>query len=174
MSYQPKYIPGEPPGPSTRDVEQRYDNIVEQMNSKSTVLDFGAFGGYFSHRLADEILCECTAVDDAPELTDDYGITVVRERLNPKGIRDLGHFDYGLCLSVLHHLPHWKRYLDALVETCDVLFVETSNPAEVLPEAAAQHRAQDIEDAVKALGASELTRTPGWDSRYMRPLWRIG
>lgn len=173
--YQPKWVNGKTVGKSRRDAEGRYKAIVDDLDRLGVqwgqVLDFGAHTGYFSHRLADERGMVVTAVDDTPGLKGNEDVLVIPERLTPDQLGALGYFDIGLCLSVLHHLPDWWDYLRVLVHQCTLLYVETANPNETLPRAVAHDDSTAIEEEMIELGGTVLTRTPGHDARWERPLW---
>ena len=68
----------------------------------------------------------------------------MREQLTPPAIRKLGPFDVALCLSVLHHQPKWRAYLNALCASAELVFVETAHPDEVLPKAVAHGQSRAI------------------------------
>jgi Methyltransferase domain len=95
-----------------------------------TVLDVGAYNGYFCHRLHDDFHAQCTAVDNQAALAPAPGVKVIKKLITPDGIRELGHFNVVLCLSVLHHWPNWHDYLKALLSAGDLVFIESANPAE--------------------------------------------
>lgn len=173
--YQPEWRDGREHGRGRRDAAGRFDAIAEYLGDRRgfTVLDFGAYGGYFSARLADQFDADCTAVDDSKYLTEAPGVTTIRDRLTPAEIRKLGDFDVTLCLSVLHHIPKWKDTLAALLDSAPIVFVETANPDETLPKATAHKHSAAIAAAIEEAGGVELTRTPGYDASQTRPLWVI-
>lgn len=177
--YQPEWRNGKEHGRGKRDAASRYQAIAERiayagLRPGFTVLDFGAYGGYFSARLAEEFGAVCTAVDDSPKLKPAPGITVINERVTPSGIAKLGTFDVVLCLSVLHHSTNWRNYLEALTEAAgELLFVETANPDETLPKAKAHNQSKAIHTAVERAGGEVIVKTAGYDSRYARPVWVI-
>lgn len=178
--YQPQWRDGREVGVGRRDAAGRYRAIAEYLHEAGfapggRILDFGAYGGYFASRLAEEFDAKCVAVDDSKKLNLDLpGVTVVRDRVTPSGISKLGQFDVVLCLSVLHHQTNWKTYLNALLAAGKVVFIETSHPDESLPKARAQYLAGSIHKTVSALADNRvLTSTPGYDKRYQRPLWVV-
>lgn len=176
--YQPRWADGKTIGTGQRDADNRAGVIVDYLDRHgygkgARILDFGAYTGYFAHRLADQLGCSCVAVDNHTGLKSSPRVEVINEHLTPQQIRKLGKFDAVLCLSVLHHLPNWQAYLDAFRKS-DVVFVETSEPAEHLPKAAAHSDAATIKETVKKLATGILTHTPGFDKKHDRPLWVIG
>lgn len=173
--YQPEWRDGREVGKGRRDAAGRFDAIAAYLGDARdfTALDFGAYGNYFSARLVEQFGAHCTAVDDTTGLTESPGIKVINRRLPMSDLVDLGPFDVALCLSVLHHLPNWPAYLNALETMAPLVFVETSHPSEVLPKAKAHGDAGMIYAAVEKAGGKVLTTTPGYDSRYERPLWVI-
>ncbi|MFC4124921.1 class I SAM-dependent methyltransferase [Nocardia rhizosphaerae] len=173
--YQPRWVDGREVGTGRRDAAGRYTAIAEYLDDARdfTVLDFGAYGGYFSARLADERNATCTAVDDSEHLTGGPKVVPINRRLSAAELLDLGPCDVALCLSVLHHLPDWPDYLDALTTIAPLLFVETAHPSERLPKARAHGDSAKIAAAVEGLGGKVLTTTPGHDARFDRPLWVI-
>lgn len=175
MLYQPVWRDGKEHGTGKRDAAGRFAAIAEYLGDARgfTVLDLGAYGGYFSARLADQFEAQCTAVDDSPYLIEAPGVTVVRQRLAPAEIRQLGDFDVALCLSVLHHLKNWRATLNALLDAAPIVFVETAHPDETLPKAGNHKASTQIATAVQDAGAITLTHTAGYDARFERPLWVI-
>jgi hypothetical protein len=98
-------------------------------------------------------------------------VQVIKHLLTPATIGQLGHFDVVLCLSVLHHWPNWRDYLDALLAAGDLVFIESANPAEV---GLGRHR----DDAVGAHVELSKIGTPIAHTRpivgeHLRPLWVI-
>jgi len=148
--YQPQWIDGQEVGTGWRDAAGRYDAIkrylvarqgredVAQLSSPS-VLEIGAYNGYFCRRLADDFGARCLAVDGQPFLEpywsphDNGGHVEVRHELwHYAEIAAAPAFDVGLCLSVLHHHRDWDQILGALLDRCTVLFVELAHPDEKL------------------------------------------
>lgn len=175
LLYQPTWSDGREHGKARRDANARYQAIANHLNNRHgfTVLDFGAYGGYFSARLTEQFGATCTAVDDSPHLTETPGVTVIRERLTPTQLRKLGPFDIALCLSVLHHIPQWRATLNALTSVASTLFIETAHPDETLPKAVAHGSSAAIQTAVQKAGGIQLCHTPGYDHKHQRPLWVI-
>ncbi|WP_306365456.1 bifunctional 2-polyprenyl-6-hydroxyphenol methylase/3-demethylubiquinol 3-O-methyltransferase UbiG [Nocardia sp. CC227C] len=177
--YQPEWVNGREVGTGRRDAAGRYKAIADYLGDDMRgfhVLDLGAYNGYFSRRLAEDFGAHCVAADDYVGLTDAPGVKAVRKRLSMPELTSLGSFDVVLCLSVLHHLPDWRAYLDALVSMAPLVFIETAHPDEVLPKAKAHGQSREIEAAVDALAGAHgtmLAFTPGHDARHARPLWVI-
>lgn len=173
--YQPIWRDSKELGTGKRDAAGRFQAIAEYLGDKTgfTCLDFGAYGGYFSARLAEQFNATVTAVDDSPYLTEATGVTVINQRLTPAELRHLGTFDVALCLSVLHHLKNWRATLNALLDAAPILFVETAHPDENLPKAGNHKASQHIQDAVEKAGGVVLTHTPGYDKRHMRSIYVI-
>lgn len=175
MLYQPVWRDGKELGAGKRDAAGRFAAIAEYLGAARgfTCLDLGAYGGYFSARLADQFGAKCTAVDDSPYLIEAPGVKVINQRLTPAEIRNLGQFDVVLCLSVLHHLKSWRATLNALLDAAPVVFTETAHPDENLPKAANHKASAQIHAALEQAGAIVLTQTPGYDERFERPLWVV-
>lgn len=173
--YQPEWKDGREVGTGRRDAAGRYKLIADYLDGMREfhVLDFGAYGNYFSARLASDFGAHCVAVDDCAGLTEAPGVTVVNRRLSMPELVDLGTFDVALCLSVLHHLPDWRAYLDALTSMAPLVFVETAWHLEILPKARAHRDSIAIHDAVLDAGGKILGYTPGYDASFQRPLWVI-
>lgn len=149
----------------TRMSEARADLINEHLPAGSRILDFGAYEGVISRRLAQHGH-DVTAV--SPELEDDTGITAIRGTLDPDGIRALGQFDVALCLSVLHHLRNWRDYVHALESVASIVFYEHAVPEEDSERVAGR-------PPLRALIEREVTgevigRFQGKDRNYHRPL----
>lgn len=154
--------------------DRRYQAIVDYLAGRRNlhVLDFGCFNSYYAARLAAEYAHHVVAVDNTP-LEPAEGVAIVNKHLGPKDIRRLGHFDVGLCLSVLHHQKQPRNYLNTLLAVCDVLFVEAANPAEVLPGVDTHKNSATILADIAKHHPTALCETPGWDSQHMRTLWVI-
>src|SRR5882762_5683307 len=110
--YQPQWIDGKEVGTGWRDAAGRYDAIKRYLVARQgredvrqfkdpTVLEIGAYNGYFCHRLHDDFNAQCLAVDGQPFLTARPGTNVLHKLATPDDIVGLGAFDIVLCLSVL-------------------------------------------------------------------------
>ncbi|MFW5415112.1 class I SAM-dependent methyltransferase [Nocardiopsis sp. CNT-189] len=137
------------------------------------VLDLGAYAGYFAVRLVEDFDAHVVAVDDHPPLRKAASdrITVINHRMNADQIDALGDFDAVLLLSVLHHAPNWRRILEVVCRRSTLLYLETPDPSEHLPRAAAHTPA--LAAAVERLGGQVLTRTAGYRSTTPRELRAI-
>ena len=174
VPYQPQWIDGRESGPSLRDCATRYRAIADSLGGCRglRVLDFGAWGNYFGARLSHDFGHHTVAVDDSPELSPAPGVEVVAARLQPEEVHGLGRFDITLCLSVLHHHQRWREYLDELTAVTDgVLFVEVAHPGEALPGVHTQR--QPIHDRLLEMGGEVICQTPGWDTQFLRPTYRV-
>jgi len=149
------------------------DHPIEDA-SPLRVLDFGCLDGYFAQRFAEDGAA-VTAVDDSTifdPATINPRITSIVQHVEADEISDLGEFDVVLCLSVLHHLPSWRKYVTAFKKAGTVLFIEVANPDEVLPKAKAHKQSGRIHTAVAKLGEL-LTQTPGYDKQFERDLFVV-
>jgi 2-polyprenyl-3-methyl-5-hydroxy-6-metoxy-1,4-benzoquinol methylase len=180
MEYQPRWVGGREAGTSIRKAAPRYEAIAGQLQGRRgfTVLDLGAYNGYFSLRLAEDFDASCTAVDNWRGLplalaeADDDRVRAVCERLTPATLRALGSFDVVLCLSVLHHVTWWEQMLAQLQKQARMLFIEVASANEVLPKAVAH--CPQIPAAAAGLGGRVIARTHGYKSKKLRPLYAIG
>lgn len=178
--YQPKRRNGRDIGRAARPAAPRYEAIRDELDGRRAlrVLDLGAHEGYFALRLAQELDCQVTAVDDwrglRPALEDagDPKVTGIYERLTPQSLAALGEWDVILCLSVLHHVPWWEQMLTQVRAQSRLLICEVAVAHEVLPRAVAH--CPEIPAAVKALGGRVIARTHGYKSRKLRPTYAIG
>jgi hypothetical protein len=176
--YQPQWVDGREVGVGNRECASRYRAIKDYLTQNTnvhfmpTVLDLGAYTGYFCRRLHDDLGAQCTAVDNNPSLEESEGVTVIPRLLNPAGVRELGHFDVTLCLSVLHHHANWYDFLAALVESADVVFIETAHPQERMNN---QYRPYVIgaHQEMQKIGKVIAETPPLYDSKYKRPLWVV-
>ena len=175
MPYLPRWDKGKEIGTGQRDGDGRYRAIRKYLEDNPiepgfSVLDFGAWNGYFSRRLADDLGANCTAVDNVPELEPYPGVAVINRRIQPDEIT--GTYDVVIAMSVLHHLENWRDYLAKFLEVAPVVFLEVAAPNEVLPKAKAHNNSKAIMRAVKAkkLGGTVIAETPGYDSKHLRPL----
>lgn len=172
---------GQEVGTGIRKAAPRYEAIAQELGDHRgfTVLDLGAYNGYFSLRLAEQFDATCTAVDDHRGLpgalaeAGDTRVTGVFHRLTQEEFYTLPSFDVILCLSVLHHVPWWAELLAGLRDKARMLFVETASASEVLPKAVAH--SPEIPEAVAAIdGARVIAKTHGYKSKKIRPLYAIG
>lgn len=180
QQYQPRWVNGAEVGDGIRKAAPRYEAIAKELTGHSgfTVLDLGAYNGYFSLRLAEDFDARCTAVDDHRGLpaalaeAGDDRVTGIYERLTPESLAALGDWDVILCLSVLHHVPWWRAMLEMISEQSKVLFIETASANEILPKARAH--SPEIPAVVEELGGRIICRTHGYKSKKQRPLRVIG
>lgn len=181
--YQPRWVKGRATTQGERDAETRYVAIRELLRESiavtglpvERVLDLGAYGGYFSFRLAEDFGCRVVAVDDHPELklgldaNQNSLVDGIHRRLTPEDVEQLGDFDAVLALSVLHHVPAWKPMLDALLRvTTQYLFIETPSAQESLPKAISP--LQQVWSEVENLEGRTIASVAGYDGRYVRDL----
>ena len=178
MSYQPSWQNGQEKGTGRRDAAGRYEAISDYLKAHAVdlpikVLDFGAWGAYFVNRLGEDFDAQCTAVDNTGITDAAASVTVIDKHLTPSELEALGEFDVALCLNVFHHQKNWRRYFAALRNAAPILFVETAHPDETLPKAVAHNMSTQITRAMEQAGGTVLTETPGYDTRFNRPLWVI-
>lgn len=176
MRYQPEWAHGREVGVGQRDCSSRYESIGVYLTPRwgIRVLDFGASSGYFSRRLADDFMADCTAVDNDAELFGYPGVTVMRRLLTPSQLRTLGSFDVTLCLSVLHHYPEWEaqQYLSAVLASAPIVFVEAANPSEQWSPAF-KRTTIAVDKALRKAGGQVIARTPSVMRNALRPLWVV-
>lgn len=184
MTYQPLIRGGVHLQAGERDCADRYTAIRTALTAEGatgdTVLDLGAAQGYFAQRLATEVDCRVTAVDDCPDLpaAASERITVIPERLDPAGLRLLPRHDWVLALSVLHHFAAWRRALDAVLACRRGAIVEIPHPGERwMRRAAARRELGTLHTAVIAIpGARHLGDFPrrGRDGTvHQRPMFLL-
>jgi len=165
------------------DTDRRTDAIVAwcQTNqvAPKTILDLGALTCRQATTLAETFDATVTAIDDSPELLDTFTtpqrgtVNIVTRRIGPTEIKAAGPYDIAICLSVLHHLTHWRSYLKALLAAAPIVFIELPHPDEVLPDVAAHKHTQTMHTEMVALNATPICATPGWDARYLRTTYVI-
>lgn len=145
----------------------------------ATILDFGALTCRQPTWLAERYTAAVTAVDDSPELLDTFTtpqrgtVNIVTRRIGPTEIKRSGPYDVAICLSVLHHLAHWRSYLTALTASARIVFVEIPHPDEVLPGVDTHKNTPAIHAELAKCGATIICETPGWDSRFLRNTYVI-
>lgn len=173
------YIPDSGPdtGVTSRTFLDRFQAIRDSWPDDSTyVVDFGAYNGRMAGGLADALALRGVAIEGDHELMPGRElIKNVSEFVSP---RDLGAIirDYPgatvLCLSVLHHLSDWRKYVGAIERNASYAFIETANPDEVLPTAKAHSESAAILRWVEKRGV-KVGESAGWDSRFLRSTWRL-
>ncbi len=181
-----------------RDCWQRWRLIEPHLPQAGAILDVGANFGWFAVQIAaarPRSLVLSAEADErsarvqrrmlesyaAAGLSEAERVILLTRRLKP---RWLGHLvgngprlAAALCLSVLHWMPEHRRFVAALGQTCDRVFIEHPHPEEVgagerrvvdeigfLPEYLSAHLPQF--DLV-LLGQTPCHRQPEWT----RPLW---
>ena len=178
VGYQPAWVDGKEVGTGQRDASGRYEAIRRELRGRSgfSVLDIGAYTGYFSYRLADEFGARCLAVDRNSRLNERENVAVSRRYMGAADLEaiDDGTWDVTLLLSVLHHMRDWRRSLTAVLGFSTMAFVELPDACERLPNAAMHHETPAMHEAVQAVGGIVVASTPGYDSRYDRPMYVIG
>lgn len=178
MSYQPGYKDGREVGTGERDAAGRYEAIKRELQGHTgfSVLDVGAYSGYFSYRLADDFGARCLAIDKVRTLEEREGVAVRRGLIYADELEaiEYGIWDVTLLLSVLHHMPDWRRAFAAVVGFSVVTFVEIPDPREVLPNAIMHPESAVMHEAAQAIGGIVVGWSPGYDSRYSRPTYAIG
>lgn len=175
MTYQDVIVDGEVVRKGSRECASRWDAISGDIEGFGfTVLDLGAYTGYFTKRFVEEFDAKVVAVDnnkDLRESLEGFDVKVINERLAAEQIHDLGKFDVVLALSVLHHMPDWRDVLEVLVRNADCLYVEIPDVTENLPKAIS-HTPELIE-TVEGLGGRKIAETAGHRSEIRRGLWAI-
>ena len=146
-----------------RNSTARADLIHQHIPAGSRILDFGAYRGVISARLASHGHAVTAVAPELPNLPD---VTCMKQTMTPDEIRQLGQFDVALCLSVLHHLPDWPDYVAALKDVALMVFVETVSLAERKVAGKPAHRQALIDH----LQGRTIGFHPGKDTRYQRPL----
>src|SRR5690606_2435704 len=180
VSYQPGWKDGREVGIGQRDASGRYETIRRELrgHGRFSVLDVGAYSGYFSIRLAEEFEANVIAADDFPALArlQAPGVTVIPRRLTGDELSRLlfAGVDVTLLLSVLHHVTWWRDMLTLAVERSRVVFVEVPDVREHLPGAVAHAETPNMHAAIQEAGGIVIGRHAGYDHRYDRPLYVIG
>jgi 2-polyprenyl-3-methyl-5-hydroxy-6-metoxy-1,4-benzoquinol methylase len=171
-AYQPEWVDGKEVGTGWRDCAGRYDAIKRYLTERMsrtdirqfkdpTVLELGAYNGYFCHRLHDDFNAQCLAIDGQPFLKSRPGTAIINKTVSPEEIVALGAFDISLCLSVLHHHVNWGEYMQALFEvTTGVMFIELAHPNEPALDNNARTYAFAAERIIRQVpGAREIAKT---------------
>lgn len=189
--YQPTWFGGQEHGLGWRDSAGRYDAIKRYLVARQartdlrqyhcpTVLDVGAYNGYFCRRLADDFGARALAVDGQPFL-EEYrspgplsGYVDVRHALwGPPDIDAAPRFDIVVCLSVLHHHNNWSDMLDALSQCGSTLFIELANPLEHL-SSDARVRAEAALHELQYTDSQVIAQTaPMNEDPHLRPLFVV-
>jgi hypothetical protein len=180
-SYQDVWRDGGRVSAGERDCEGRFGLIAATLPAEPfTLLDFGAYTGYFATRITDQFAATATAVDDFAGLgaAASDRVTVIGRRLDAGGLRALPRHDVVLALSVLHHIADWRAAL-ALLHACrSHLIVEVCHPSEKWMRRAASRRAVAAQyKTVKSLPGARLLGTSPRVGRdgvsYERPIFSV-
>jgi len=179
--YQDVWRSGERVAAGERDCEGRYALIAATFPAHPfTMLDVGAYTGYFATRASEDFEASVTAVDDFRGLAAAASerVTVIGERLSPAQLAALPRHDVVLALSVLHHFADWRAALRELLACRSHLLIEVCAPDEKWMrraasrrEVAAQHKAVASTPGAELLGRSPRTGRDG--VTYQRPLYRL-
>jgi len=162
-----------------RDCSQRWELIASALAGVEpfTLLDVGAYTGYFTARATETFDCHATAVDNNPGLADLAGpsVDVIGRRLSVDELWHLPRHDVVFALSVLHHFADWQAAFEALRACRRTLIIETPDPAENwMRHAAARDQLEELHDSAAAEG--ELLGTTERFARgvaYQRPIYLI-
>jgi hypothetical protein len=180
--YQDVWRDGVKVSAGERDCEGRYELIVATLPAAAgfSVLDVGAYTGYFATRIVEDFEATATAVDDYDGLAAaaSPAIKVIGRRLSPAELDAMPRHDVVLALSVLHHFKDWQAALRALHACRSHLLIEVCQPNEAWMrraasrrEVAAQHRTVSSLPGAELLGTSPRTGRDG--VTYERPLYRV-
>jgi len=181
-SYQDLWQDGKRVLAGERDCEGRYRLIAATLPARTSfsVLDVGAYAGYFATRIIEDFDAVATAVDDYDGLSaaSSERVTVIGRRLAPAELDALPRHDVVLALSVLHHFKDWQQALRALCACRLQLLIEVCHPDETWmrkaasrQDVAAQHRAVAGLPGAELLGSSPRIGRDG--VTYERPLYRV-
>jgi hypothetical protein len=182
LSYQDVWQDGKRVAAGERDCEGRYELIADTLPAAArfTVLDVGAYAGYFATRIVEDFNAAATAVDDYDGLAAAASpqVKIIGRRLSPAELDALPRHDVVLALSVLHHFKDWQAALRALRACRRQLLIEVCHPDEAWmrraasrQHVAAQHRAVSVLPGAELLGTSPRTGRDG--VTYERPLYRV-
>lgn len=178
--YQDVWRDGHAVTAGERDCAGRYTvirGVLDRIDEPFTMLDIGAHAGYFSVRTAEDYNCRVTAVDNHPALrVRSDRVTVVPRRVDADWLPAQPRVDVVLALSVLHHMPDWRRVLAEIAACRHTAVVEIPHPDETwMRSAAARHEVPELHEAVlsagKQIGESERVGRDG--VTYVRPIVAI-
>lgn len=131
--YQDTWRDGKLVAKGRRDCEGRYQAIRQLLDEHqpASVADIGGWDGYFSRRIAEAFDARVTLVEqrNVPDL-DGAGITHRKMVVDADNVEQIGRHDVILALAVLHHIPQWEAVYERLRTLCDLLIVESADPAE--------------------------------------------
>lgn len=148
--------------PSYRsDFEARYQAVKAEVArvEARTVFDFGAHNGHFAVRLAQDLGCAVTAVDDRHHAPGH--VTWVQRRVPVEGIRYLGRYDVVLALSVIHHFAAYEAaFAELRALARRVLIVEVPHPDERLDVVPTRHELEAVHGSVMRHLHRELVLSP--------------
>lgn len=191
QGYQPTWSDGKEHGIGWRDANGRYEAIKRYLVGRMartdlrqyqepSVLDIGAYNGYFCRRLADDFKARVLAIDGQPFLEEYHSpsggyVDVMHAVWSPEDIRaQEGNADIILCLSVLHHWPNWSDYLDAMSQTGSTLFIELANPWENISSDARALARAALSDLRSTHYSTLIAQTPPMNNQpTLRPMFAV-
>jgi SAM-dependent methyltransferase len=184
MAYQPVVDSrtGETVQHGERACTDRYQAIAQALQDVAepfTVLDLGAYTGWFAQALTRDFDCTVTAVDDHPGLTAaaSQRIRVINRRVTPVELAAMPRHDVILALSVLHHFADWRAALAETRRCRQAAFVEVPHPDETwMRHSAARHELPELDSATHAAAArvvDEFPRTGRNGVSYVRPMYQL-
>ncbi len=178
--YQDVWKDGKLAVRGARDCAGRYKLIASTLPDRPlTVLDVGAYTGYFSTRIAEDFDAQVTAVDDFSGLVaaESERVKVINQRLGVDGLLHLPRFDVVLALSVLHHMKDWRNALELLRCCRSHLVIEVCHPQETWmrraasrAEVAAQYKAVSRLPGAKLLGTAPRIEA---GNTFQRPVYLV-
>lgn len=182
QSYQDTWQDGARVAAGERDCEGRYGLIAATLPAAArfTVLDVGAYTGYFATRIVEDFEATATAVDDYDGLAaaSSDKVSIVPRRLSAHELRALPRHDVTVALSVLHHMKDWREALPLLLACRSHAVLEICDPRERwMRRAAARRQVAEQHQVVSSLPGAELLGTSPRTGRdgvtYQRPLYRL-
>lgn len=180
VAYQPLWRDGRQVGTGQRPSDDRWQLIaplLDDVPEPFTLLDVGAYTGYFSARAVDSYDCDALAIDSRADLKPYRRMKVDRRRIDPAGLARLPRHDVVLALSVLHHFADWQRAFTELCASRRHTIFEVPHPDERwMRRSASRHAVAEQHDVVSSagtlIGTSPRTSPDGTET-FDRPLYAV-
>ncbi len=177
QQYQDIFVNGQVVSQGARMCSSRYEalkKVLDNYKRPITVLDIGASQGYFSFRIAHDYDAVCVMIEGekgaARQLQDLCRLNTkldsvihLKKMITASELERLAeceHFDVVLLFNVAHHVPRWKRFLDAVFQLGDNVIIETPPSSDKHFAGGMGTKVRQVERYLLSKGGTVIARTP--------------